>query len=383
LICPSCGHVHDDADNFCPRCGRIPGKKAPYSDFELGRIAALDTIRNDFWTRFLRWASLGALLLALLAYFGVNDIIRTKVSDAVNERINSIQQRITEASTRSIETSAKADLEIKKVESMLADLETRKNRLDASIVEAEGKKGELENAVDQLGAQKKQMSEGIVDLRRQELELKHIIESENLSTIFAELRRDHYRVRTLKARVTIEYIQLPPNTTVQFNLNSISLTRTATDKGPPRVENVVQFYVGHPLNLMNQSTNTPGALITYEMFELYEQMLLNHSMKNLSGIDKLVLEFGPIIPSPPATLDSILKDLRQLLSIIKSLTVDVELNGTLLNHYVFSKEELQLPPDQSTIVMNGAVKFDITKDISGSLKDVPTLYDTNLKSSRD
>ena len=53
MVCSFCGDPHGDSDNYCPRCGRSPKKKTPYSDFELGRIAALDTIKKDFWSWFL------------------------------------------------------------------------------------------------------------------------------------------------------------------------------------------------------------------------------------------------------------------------------------------------------------------------------------------
>ena len=126
MVCSFCGDIHSDSDNYCPRCGRSPNKKAPYSDFELGRIAALDTIKKDFWSWFL---SLFAVL-SILAAVGLNEIIKSKVGDAVTNDLQRIQKMTDDASAKALLSSATADLETKKVDGTLATLQKSLDETD-------------------------------------------------------------------------------------------------------------------------------------------------------------------------------------------------------------------------------------------------------------
>jgi hypothetical protein len=118
LRCSFCSFDHADTDNFCPKCGKSPSAKKPYSDFDLGRTAAPETIKRYFWTWFLT----GSAVFGILAIFGVNEVVKNKVGDAVSSQLRRIQNTITEASTKAVESSAKADLETKRVESTLAEV---------------------------------------------------------------------------------------------------------------------------------------------------------------------------------------------------------------------------------------------------------------------
>ena len=377
MVCSFCGDAHGDSDNYCPRCGRSPKKKAPYSDFELGRIAALDTIKKDFWT----WLLALFAVLSILAAFGVNEIIKSKVVDAVANDLQTIQKKTDDASAKALQSGAEADIETKKVDRTLSDLADKQATLQKSLDDTDQRKDQLEQSIIDLNAAKQRMVTATGDLEQKENALKKIIESENLATTFAELRNDHYRVRTLKVRALYELTQVPV-ASLQFILNTISLTRPLPNKSPPEEQPVVQFYqAGIPLGLNNATGTERGALITYEMYPIFEVGIVSHSLTNLDGITKLSLQFGPISPTPPLTTDSTISNLEELVKLTKKLTIELELNGTVLSRHEFTKEELRLPADRSSLLSNGVVTFNVSKDISSSYKDVKALYDT-LASAR-
>jgi len=371
VTCSRCGNTYDDSANFCPRCGQSPKKTAPYSDFELGRIAAFDTIKKDFWT----WFVGGFAALAILAMFGVNEIIKDKVGEAITNHLQKIQKTTDDASAKALQAGAEADVETKKVDVTLRELASKEVTLQDSLDDTDKRKQQLENSIEELNKEKQKLVSATDELQQKESALNKIIKTENLATTFAELRSDHYRVRTLKARVLYEFAQTPPERPVQLALNTISLSKSSPNGTSP--EMAVQFYAaGMPLSLNTATGTTFGALLTYEMYPVFEQGIVSHSLTNLDGITTLSLQFGPTRPTPPDTVDSIVNSLQELVKLTKKVTVEIELNGMVLNRYEFSQDDLKLPADASTLIANGVVTFNVSKNVSDSFKDVKSLFDT-------
>lgn len=383
MICEFCSNVHDDSDHFCPRCGKSPQKKAPYSEFELGRIAALDIMKTEFVSWFVRPAAVVTILLAVGAYFSVNELVKNTVTVGIRENMQSMQKTIDDASTKALQSSAEAAIQTKQLESKLADLNTKEGQLDDALTDAEKKKQDLENSLTQLSAARQGLLSASSDLQQREAALKKVIDTENLATIFAQLRNDHYRVRTLRARVIVDYIQQPPGNKViaQYSLNTISLSKAAPNKTPREDSNVVQFFSsGQALNLAILASNVTGALVEYEMYPVFERTLANYPMQNLDGIDKISLEFGPALPSQLKSADEIISDLDKFIKLVKDLAVEIELNGTIINQQIFLPQDLQLPSDKSHLTVGGAVTFDVSRNIPGTYKDVKALYDSHAAS---
>jgi hypothetical protein len=138
----------------------------------------------------------------------------------------------------------------------------------------------------------------------------------------------------------------------------------------------LQRQLGNSVGLNNVTGTALGALVTYEMYPVFEQRIVSRPLTNLNGINQLSLQFGPVTPTAPLTTDSILNNLEELVRLTKKLTIEIELNGTILSKHEFTKEDLRLPTDRSSLVSNGSVTFNVTKEISSSYKDVKALYDT-------
>ena len=376
MICEFCSFVHNDGDNFCPRCGKSPEKKAPYSDFELGRIAALDTMKTEFISWFVRPAAIITILLAVLAYFGVNEMVKNRVSDGIKDTIQSIQKTIEDASSKALQSAAKAEIETNQVEVKLS-------QLNSAVTDAEKQKDDLEKSLTELSTARQGLLTTASDLQQREASLKKVIDTQNLATIFAQLRNDHYRVRTLRARVLIDYIQQPPGNPVvaQYSLNTISLTKATPNKTPREESYVVQFVVsGQVVNLVLPASKATGALVQYEMYPVFERTLANYPMQNLDGIDKISLQFGPEGPSQQKSADQIISDLEKFTKLVKDLAVEIELNGTIIDQQIFLPQDLQLPSDKTGLMVGGVITFDFSRNIPGTYKDVKALYDSHAAS---
>jgi len=307
----------------------------------------------------------------------VNEIIKSKVVDAVANDLQTIQKKTDDASAKALQSSAEADIETRKVDRTLADLESKQTNLQKSLDDTDQRKDQLEKSIIDLNSSKERMVKATAELEQKESDLKKIIDTEHLTTIFAELRNDHYRVRTLKARALYEYSQAPTPTTILFTLNTISLSRGLSNKNPPEEDYVVQFHQnGIPVNLNNPIGTPQGLLVTYDMYPVFEQRIVSRPLTNLDGISRLSLQFGPSTQAPPLTIDTTMKNLEELVTLTKKITIEIELNGTIVSAHEFTKEDLRLPTDKSSLVSNGSsVTFNVTKEISGSYKDVKAVYD--------
>ena len=91
--CMRCNAIAKQNDQFCSKCGKKFSKNAEISDFEIGRIAALDTIKGDI----LKWFGLLSLVLGILALFGINEILKSSVNSAVTLQTNELKSDLEKA----------------------------------------------------------------------------------------------------------------------------------------------------------------------------------------------------------------------------------------------------------------------------------------------
>jgi uncharacterized membrane protein YvbJ len=104
MHCPSCGATLAQFSNFCPTCGKHLGKDVPKSDFEIGKIAALDNIKSDF----LKWVLGFAAIAGIVGILSVREYVKTAVDSAVKSQLDSLSHRIDKASTGAEEATAEA-----------------------------------------------------------------------------------------------------------------------------------------------------------------------------------------------------------------------------------------------------------------------------------
>lgn len=254
MTCMYCGRDCGENANFCPSCGKKPGQKMPYTDFELGRIAALDGIKREvlgaLWSRV---AAIG-ILLTLLAAFGVDDIIKDRVGSAVNKQLEDKQKIVDSAMDRAQTVSAEAVVRTNEADDALQHLNAKKEAL-ANTVE------ELEKSIDVVDGEKAAMLKSISSLQDREARLNQVIASENLTAAFAKLRNDLYTIHSMGAEVEVRFLK-PLSRDTTLNLLSM-VPRTvmlARD-----LDHVVEFAARDDefTTLTDNDGNVVGVVILY------------------------------------------------------------------------------------------------------------------------
>jgi hypothetical protein len=84
LICGHCGGVLQVANNFCPNCGRRTDRSTQYSDFEIGKLAALDSIKSDF----IKWIGGISVIITILGLFGFSKLVELEKKKQISNIID-------------------------------------------------------------------------------------------------------------------------------------------------------------------------------------------------------------------------------------------------------------------------------------------------------
>jgi uncharacterized membrane protein YvbJ len=85
--CGTCSALLPDGATFCPKCGTAVQPNTLPNAFELGKIAALASIRRDVLTWLGGSATVIAGVFAILAYFGVNETIKSTVAEQIKKEL--------------------------------------------------------------------------------------------------------------------------------------------------------------------------------------------------------------------------------------------------------------------------------------------------------
>ncbi|MGA8149482.1 MAG: hypothetical protein WB952_00780 [Terriglobales bacterium] len=266
-------------------------KDVPKSDFEIGKIAALDTIKSDI----LRWMLALAAIAGLVGIVGVREYVKTAVDSAVRSQLSSLSGRIEKASTDAEESTAKARIETRQLDSTIDELGGRATDLSKSIGAVGAEKDRLLTAAQQLKVQQQEMVKATDDLEEKREQLAKIIETENLTTLFAKMRSDFYRVRTLEARVECfaSSGQFSKEVPEFFPFAQMSLVRTAKPNSPEQL--VAQLHVVNDQNpTAMQQPGAAGAssvIYDYALFEPFQRSLEGKPMRVLDGVDRILLQY--------------------------------------------------------------------------------------------
>ena len=92
--CSKCKRELPDTAKYCPDCGFPTATQNGLSDFELGKLAALTAIKADIISWFRSWGVGIGLAAAVLAYFGMNELIKGTVSEKVQSELREDRNEI-------------------------------------------------------------------------------------------------------------------------------------------------------------------------------------------------------------------------------------------------------------------------------------------------
>src|SRR5271154_2087289 len=111
VTCPTCHAEAEDEARFCSQCGTSldTSGRGHLSDFEIGKIAALDSVKKDI----LKWVGgsvtvIGAAFAAL-AYLGLNATLQSSVTEQVKSSLQQNHKDISKAIRDMYVTLGKTD----------------------------------------------------------------------------------------------------------------------------------------------------------------------------------------------------------------------------------------------------------------------------------
>ena len=156
VACPACHAEADNEAKFCSRCGTSldVSRGGRLSDFEIGKIAALDSLKKDV----LKWVGGSAGIIgaafAILAYLGLNATLQSSITEQVKEALRQNQKDISGA-IRDIYISAgkinndeeRITKQLSKTSELLATLEQNKVTLEQDVENYRTKINELESVM--------------------------------------------------------------------------------------------------------------------------------------------------------------------------------------------------------------------------------------------
>jgi hypothetical protein len=183
--CSICGTDSPASARYCANCGSLLGEANAPSAFEVGRIAALDSVKSEI----LKWLGVPFAILTavagVLGYFGVTNIINSEVHDQVEKQIdknfavttNEIMKKFVEISNE--EGSIKV-LE-KEAQNALAALQENRKQLATLLAESQLQQSALTTSIQSSVDKEKKLQQDIDTLQ--------------LGPFLAKLRYDFYHLR--------------------------------------------------------------------------------------------------------------------------------------------------------------------------------------------
>jgi len=373
MPCPQCKREVEEADGFCRGCGKNlkPGS-TPRSDFELGRISALETVKEDI----RKWLAIYAVIVTLAGGFGIHEFIKSRISTAVDERLGALEKKIEVASDKANEQTARATIRGEQLEQSVQTLGNRSKDVDSSLKGLQGKGARLETSIRGLDRQRVEMESAARDLQEKEKKLHDVIESENLATIFAKLRADLYRIRSLDAKIIV---WLNRTDAVVFPAAQISLWKK--DKGGNQ-DNVVQFQIteqDQPTFVETKDSSGKkviAVLYRYKLFAPYESGLRNKNIDALDGITHMDLSYRQTFRE--GTHDDNAKLVRNYFNSIDKIEVEVAVNGIPWQVHSFPRAALLLPEEPEKLLVDNHFELNLSEDVTDSYRNATSSYESRI-----
>jgi hypothetical protein len=202
--CSICNNDSPASARYCANCGTVLGETNTRSPFEVGRIAALDSVKSEI----VKWLGVPFAILTavagVLGYFGVANIINSEVHEQVEKELdknfatttNEIMKKFVdisnqEGSINALETQA---------QHALADLQDTKKQLSASLAETQRDQGILTTSIQSSTKQEKALEQEISSLK--------------LGPFLAKLSYDFYHVREFAIS---GFIDIEPSANLDFS----------------------------------------------------------------------------------------------------------------------------------------------------------------------
>lgn len=381
MVCGSCGKDCDPNADFCPNCGSRPDKKLARTDFEIGRIDALETVKADILKWLGIWAVLITLALALLVYVGVDHIITDKVGTEVQQKLASMTSTIDAATDKAYTSGAKAEIQTEDAQKKIEVLDAKMTELESTIRDLNQRKSVLEASIIDLDKEKGKLANSLSDTEHKATELNNIIKGQNLVQDFALLRYDMYRMREATATVLLAF---PPGSYPQLATQNLDILphmisyEKSTPGKPSDMAGGLEFMPTlQATTFSNPQGPVTSVMETYRLFAPFEEGLPDRLIESLNRIRTLRLFWGPNNGTFTSS-DEALKAFDAAIKTIKEVDIELRLNGIPLTVHKLPDLAAQAAANREAVNIQGSWFVEVTADVSKDFTDVKKLYDTKL-----
>jgi hypothetical protein len=307
VICPTCNAEADDEAKFCCNCGTKLQRSGPLSDFEIGKIAALDSIKKDT----LKWiggsASIIGVAFALLAYFGLNETLKSSVAEQVKAELKQNKDDIDKAIKELYVALGKADKDQEKINKLFTDSLTM-------IAKVTDNESQLKSNTDDAIAQLHFLKDSITTTDSERKELESIIKKLNIASLINKLKYDFYHVRDFRG--SLDVVVNPTINKIHGFDAIIDLYQVRTgDDGKIIDKQLAEFGHNTVTATRDRNNNVMRLQSKFFVFQPFEDKIFNHEISEFEHVD--VLEIRMILDAEDnVSIDQVRSSLENIHFII-------------------------------------------------------------------
>jgi hypothetical protein len=334
-VCSACRNSNPDGQRFCGSCGTATDATSP-SAFEIGRIAALDSVK----TAILSWLGIPASiiigLVAVFGYFGVTGLVGTTVEKEVQVQIEhetkTLQEKtqgaLADIFTKIGEANINQQAILKLLDKTNADLtvtQNIENQLNAKIAETQKEKIALDATIRETEETKSKLEKAISDL--------------NISAFIVKLKYDFYHIHDFTARAHIDFdsslsrsqIDYPHGYAISVLAADDSVSNT---QGAKPSSHIVAELNGDDETNLSDNDMVVGKNISYTLFSPYESKIMSHRIDEFSSLDKIWIRFS--------TRADTLELQKNLMKHIKSIDISILVNWRPVWRFTITQDHMKL-----------------------------------------
>ena len=329
IQCANCKKELQGDDSYCSRCGLPVKSSNKLSDFEVGQIAALETIKGDIWERVRRWAALLPLLsvivalgLGLLAWFGVGEVISNRAKSAAENHLHSLRDYIQNTSNTLFKTVAEVEYKLGE------DRKKLQSELDG-----------IRETGSEIAKEQNELRKEIKALRGKRDEIASILGETSFVTALHKLRYELYRVQDIEIRYSIIFSYDDLNLAFKFHKDShlsVYFSKYEDDTGTWQKIEFTTY--DEPTFYKNSSENKVKIINRAKPFEKFSDRFIGQKIDRLNIFDTMRLT------SSASSLDNPLfsEDFTVFLSAIKEVRLQFYINRILVMEIPFQTPSFAL-----------------------------------------
>jgi hypothetical protein len=145
--CSACSASLPNGARYCPICGTAAESTSLPSQFEIGKLFALVTIKREILTWLGGSATIIGAALAILAYFGLNETVKSTVSEQIRKELERRNDEILKSTEAVFVTVGKAQKDQEQINSVLVESKRKLQEIDAQHQTVNAKLNELQTSL--------------------------------------------------------------------------------------------------------------------------------------------------------------------------------------------------------------------------------------------